>query len=773
MNHGDPETPAERAFKEARQEWLEARVQDLAEILERDGARLYRLLPTDFGERDLLAAATIARVAADQARARSVGETVHWLERLIPGAPSHDLTDSVRELRSRLAPGEESALWSWNAGDWDELLLWWWGRMQRRSGDLGRDFAEWTSRWSLPLARLWPRASPQRAPRDHGRDLLPLADFLGHEPEPVRLLARAVLDAPATAATVQDAVLLREEHLQGAGHLRWLAEQQACAEALETWRRKQQADGSEATRLFLTELSEAVKRYMSVVLQPVVNALTPCERALLTDSKDGPRRSAADYLDVFLDFLDWQGDAQSDADVEQRAADVREQAGTTWHGMDGSLPVWYHIVTSPQEKAAAKAYSGAPSASVLRVRTGVEPAQGSFDLFPLDLWADPAEPEEEWYPEPGIDVHYDGDSAFDLSALLAVARLGYARLEFLTVGADGGVQRLRTVLARVREEDALAWRRWALAALAVLAPEPDDLADAISRQDDSGGADEGLDDGWDDGWDDGEGPEAGRTFEEHVVRPAAGGLPPALLGRVRALLRQAEDKSATEQEARTFLAKATELMAKYGIEQAMLDDVSAPDKPVDKVVDVHPPYVKEAQRLLSWIAGEMRCVAVYPGGKDNRHRVHLFGFEADLHATEVLFTSLRFQMLSGADVADALHRPEGEDARAYKRSWMLGFVREVTLRIRAAQRAARAAADAEQQADPPAPDSGGRSVALVLADRSAVVQAQFSARYPKLGKARTTTFKGTGYWQGVADGKHAEIGGPAFAVDADVDQLTR
>ncbi|MHA4774584.1 DUF2786 domain-containing protein [Streptomyces sp. MSC1_001] len=753
MNHGDPETPAEWAFKAARQEWLEARVQDLAEILERDGARLYRLLPADFGERDRLAAATIARVAADQARARSVDETVHWLERLIPGAPPRDLTDSVRELRSRLVPGGEPALWSWNAGDWGELLLWWWGRMQRRSGDLERDFAEWTSRWSLPPARVWPRAAPQRAPRDHGRDLLPLADFLGHEPEPVRLLARAVLDAPATAATVQDAVLLREEHLQGAGHLRWLAEQQACAEALEAWRRKQQADGSEATRLFLTELSEAVKRYMSVVLQPVVNALTPCERALLTDSKDGPRRSAADYLDA---FLDWQGDAQSDADVEQRAAEVREQGGTTWHGMDGALPVWYHIVTSPQEKAAAKAYSGAPSASVLRVRTGVEPAQS------FDLWVDPAEPEEEWYPEPGIDVHYDGDSAFDLSALLAVARLGYARLEFLTLGADGGVQRLRTVLARVREEDALAWRRWALAALTVLVPEPDDLADAIARQDHDG-ADQGADDD--------EGPAARRTPEEHVARPT-GGLPAALLGKVRALLRQAEDKSATEQEARTFLDKATELMAKYGIEQAMLDDVSDPGKPVDKVVDVYPPYVKEARRLLSWIAGEMRCTAVYPGGKDNRHRVHLFGFEADLHAVEVLFTSLRLQMLRGADAADFRHRPEGEDARAYKRSWMLGFIREVISRIGAAQRAARAAADTAQRTDPLNTNSGGRSVALVLADRSAVVAAQVSARYPKLAKARPTKFKGTGYWQGVADGKHAEIGGPAFADEEDMDQLT-
>jgi hypothetical protein len=81
----------------------------------------------------------------------------------------------------------------------------------------------------------------------------------------------------------------------------WLAEQQACVEQLEAWRRRQQATGSEATRAFLVELSEAVKRYMSLVLQPVIGALSACERALLADSKHGARRSATDYLDAFLD----------------------------------------------------------------------------------------------------------------------------------------------------------------------------------------------------------------------------------------------------------------------------------------------------------------------------------------------------------------------------------------------------------------------------------------------------------------------------------------
>ncbi|MFD7547996.1 DUF2786 domain-containing protein [Streptomyces sp. NPDC059816] len=753
MSFRGSEPPAEGAFRETRQKWLEARVQDLAKVLERDGAQLYGLLPPDLGAQWCVAAATTARVAADHARARPVGDTVRWLERLIPGGRPHELTASVRELRRRLVPGDEPALWSWNAGSWADLLLWWWGRNQPGTAHRERDVAEWGARWSVDARWDGPHDHPERAPRRHGRELRTLAGFFVHEPEPLGLLARAVLDAPETTAEVQDAVLLREEYLQGAGHLTWIAEQQACVEQLEAWRRTQQAVGSDATRGFLAELSEAVERYVSVVLQPVIDALSDCERALLSDSRPGPRRSAADYLGAFLDFLDWQGETPDDEGSASRAAEFVARGRTTWHGMEGSLPVWYHVVTSPQESAAAKAYAGAPSPSVVRVRTGVEPVPEP----------EPA-PDSAWYPEPGIDVPYDGGSAFDLGALLAVARLGHARLEFLTVGADGGVQRLRTVLARVREEDRLGWRRWALAALAPLAPEPEDLADAITRQGDDSGADQGPDED--------EGPQVRGTPADRTARPASsGGLPPALLGRVRALLRQAEDPGVTEQEAHTFLDKATEIMAKYGIEQAMLDDEVKPDRPLDRVVDVHPPYVKEGRRLLSWIGNEMRCRAVYPGGGEHRRRVHLFGFEADLHATEVLFTSLRLQMLSGADAADARHRPQGEDARAYKRSWMLGFIREVTTRIGAAQGVARAAADAEQRTDPLRTGPGGRSVDLVLADRSAVVENRVSARYPQLVKARPTKFKGTGYWQGVADGRHAEIGGPTLADEEDVAQL--
>ncbi|MGZ3119064.1 DUF2786 domain-containing protein [Streptomyces sp. H62] len=758
---------SEQEFRQGRADWMEIRAGDLATVLETAVPRLLGLLPTDLGDRTLVAAVTAARVAADEARTQSVAATVNWLERLIPGGPLHDLEGAVRELRSRLAANGEPALWSWNAEGWEELLLWWWRRVQPGTGDPAADFAGWRARWSAEIPRDGEIDRPESMPRRHGRQLLTPAGFFADEPEPLRLLAQAVLDAPGIVAAVQDAVLLREEHLQGAGHLVWLAEQQACVEQLEAWRRRQQATGSEATRAFLVELSEAVKRYMSLVLQPVIGALSACERALLADSKHGARRSATDYLDAFLDAQEQpDGNAWLDerlgADVEQQAREHHERGETTWHGMLGTVPVWYRVVTSREERAAALAYSGKPSTSVVRVRTGTTTQSLLTDLFGF---RGPEDEQEEWYLEPGIEIAYDPDRAFDLCALLAVAQLGHARLEFLVRRADGTFQRLRSVRARVRRDDTAAWRLWALKALSELVPDPEDLADLIAREDD--GRDES--DAADARTRGDDRASSGSGMSGSGLRSSRDGLPEALLGKVRSLLRKAENAGATEEEARVYLAKATELMAKYGIEQAMLDDLTEPERPADRIVDLYPPYVKEGRRLLARIGYEMRCRSVYPGGKANRHRVHLFGFEADIQATEVLFASLRLQMLDGADRADRLHRPEGEDARAYKRSWMLGFIREVTARIGAAQQAARAAAEQRTEAEGEGRD--GRSVALVLADRTTVVEARLAAQYPKLNKTRPTKFKGTGYWQGVVDGRDADIGGPAFDEEGQAPQL--
>ncbi|MER7109310.1 DUF2786 domain-containing protein [Streptomyces sp. NPDC000229] len=747
--------PTANAFASRRKAWLEREVSELAAVLRDTCPALYEALPRSIGDFPTLVATVVVRVAADDADARPVEETAHLLERLLPEATGVDLTEQIMFLRSSLTLSEAVGVRSWRARDWADLLSERWYR-QITEAQGARAAEHWAARWNgtQPTS---PASAPELAPTRFGRELVTLDAFFTREPDPVRLLAHAVLTDPGTTEAVADSVLLRSGYLRDAGHLVWLAEQQAYADRLEVWRTAQHAIGSEAIRGFLAELSPVIKKYMSVVLQPTVDALSPAERRLWRESGRAADRNADAYLDAFLDCLPEQGpedfrDGSLNATVLSEAAQNRLRGVRTWHGMRGSTPVWYHVVASPQERAAALAYSGKPTASVIQVSTGLEDAPGP----PVDLFGRPTTQHDEWYPEPGIRVEYAPDRAFDLGALLVLGSLGHARLDFLEAAPDGGFTLLRTVRARLRPEDAAHWRRQALGTLDALIGDPAYLAEAVL------GEETGEDDDLADQDTPADGTPAG---------PAGQGLPPDLLKKVRALLTKAEDPAATEEEARTYLGKATELMAKYGIEQAMLEGHSEPALPVDRVVPLRPPYAKETSTLLGWIAHAMRCSVVHLHSRRRGYRVHLFGFEADVQAAELLFASLRLQMLDGAARADRLHRPDTEDARAYKRSWMYGFMREVTRRVQAAQDAMRT--EAEHARVEPAEQRDGRSVELVLADRTQVVEARLTATYPKLGKARRIRFSGSGFGQGVTDGRIADIGGPSVTSDGSRPPLSR
>jgi hypothetical protein len=63
-----------------------------------------------------------------------------------------------------------------------------------------------------------------------------------------------------------------------------------------------------------------------------------------------------------------------------------------------------------------------------------------------------------------------------------------------------------------------------------------------------------------------------------------------LLARVRKLLAKAEAAGVTPAEAQALTAKAAELMAKYGIDRALLAAARPEtDRPADRVIDVGNP----------------------------------------------------------------------------------------------------------------------------------------------------------------------------------------
>ena len=176
------------------------------------------------------------------------------------------------------------------------------------------------------------------------------------------------------------------------------------------------------------------------------------------------------------------------------------------------------------------------------------------------------------------------------------------------------------------------------------------------------------------------------------------------LERVRKLLAKAE-RTDNEHERAAFMAAASALMAKYGIDS--LDPERPRQAPGDRIVTVPGPWAREKARLVSLVAQALRCRPLLIGRGDGGHRVHVFGFTADLERAELLATSLLLQMATGLA---RVRPPDRRRLRAYRRSWLLGFTDEVYRLLREAETARRGAgARGGHRARPRGPARGGRA----------------------------------------------------------------
>jgi hypothetical protein len=222
-----------------------------------------------------------------------------------------------------------------------------------------------------------------------------------------------------------------------------------------------------------------------------------------------------------------------------------------------------------------------------------------------------------------------------------------------------------------------------------------------------------------------------------------------LLAKIRALLAKAE---ATEfpDEAETLTAKAAELMAKYGIEQAKLADAE-PDR--DPIGDHHriamdAPYARDKAQLLNWIAQALGCRVIIHT-RAAGISVTLFGFQSDRERAEMLFTSLLVQAAHALAVVEI---PWGENKAVYRRTWYTGYAQAIYIRLTEAERRARAAAGEDQAAS-------GKSTALVLADRGAQVEQAWTERAKDLKSAKARRLSGSGVRDGYRAGQRADLGG--------------
>lgn len=232
------------------------------------------------------------------------------------------------------------------------------------------------------------------------------------------------------------------------------------------------------------------------------------------------------------------------------------------------------------------------------------------------------------------------------------------------------------------------------------------------------------------------------------------------LSRVKALLARADDQAATPAEAEACRLKAAELIAKYGIEQAVLDAArvgaawsgAPPMRVTDRQLTLGAPYAKEKAFLVLEVArllgglGVITRSAGLPAGQHSGQPwvAHVFAVDVERIVT---VAELLLVQLGQALTATAV--PAWENPRAFRRAFTAGWRHTVISRIEQAHR--RAAAESMSA-------SGDDRLALVLADRRSLAEDRLAQVYPRR-RAVQTTYRTTGFNAGRTAGDRADVGG--------------
>lgn len=237
------------------------------------------------------------------------------------------------------------------------------------------------------------------------------------------------------------------------------------------------------------------------------------------------------------------------------------------------------------------------------------------------------------------------------------------------------------------------------------------------------------------------------------------------LSTIRALLAKAE---ATEfpDEAEAFFNKASELISRWAIDEAMLwadADESGREQPDELQLLLHAPYLPQKAVLVGAVATAHGCRAVRivsPPGT-GKEIISIVGFPTELRWVDTLVTSLMVQLTS----AMLSRCPAGltpSASASWRRSFIVGFAEEVGTRLESD----RAAAAAERDAAAAPGSAGGRaagsgapsSTALVLASRADEVDSELRRRHPRLRSSWASSGRSaSGRREGRAAGREASI----------------
>ncbi|GAA3190170.1 hypothetical protein GCM10017688_54080 [Streptomyces ramulosus] len=237
-----------------------------------------------------------------------------------------------------------------------------------------------------------------------------------------------------------------------------------------------------------------------------------------------------------------------------------------------------------------------------------------------------------------------------------------------------------------------------------------------------------------------------------AARTASPGASRAL-GRIRGLLAKAEATDYAE-EAEALSAKAQELMARHSIDEALLAGAGAAagGGPTAIRIGIEGPYEQAKALLLDAVATANRCRAVW--SSDTAFST-LVGYEPDLEATELLYTSLLLQATTAMHRAADVHHTRGRARRTrdFRQTFLVAYADRVRTRLTAATETATT--EAATGADAGA--TGG--LLPVLAARALAVEETTGTLFPDTSPVRLRGLNDAEGWrQGRAAADRARWG---------------
>lgn len=210
-----------------------------------------------------------------------------------------------------------------------------------------------------------------------------------------------------------------------------------------------------------------------------------------------------------------------------------------------------------------------------------------------------------------------------------------------------------------------------------------------------------------------------------------------ILSKIRGLLSKAEDAAATPAEAETYSRKAEELIARYAIDTALIQQKTGRGKPVTRTYEAQAPYGKAKCALANGIALAHGCKVIMMRDKSFR----IVGFEADLDMVDMLFTSLIVQGTNA--VLNSAH-----GGKAFRASFWYSFAGRVSERL---------AERRKQTTEEAAPGTG-----LVLVDRAKEVDDAFAEAFPRTKSVTARVTSAAGVEAGRNAANRADMGGQRF-----------